>query len=272
MSAARRNASAAISSRATVAVVLAAGQGTRMGAAGNKVFMPLAGKPILAHSLGIFERCAGVGETLLVAHASELEDCRALIERYGLAKVHAIIAGSVTRHASEYAALNALRDRIATGEILLLLIHDAARPCARVADVARLLRDAWRVGGALLAMPALPDEGFVLAEEDGTVAEWLAPERLARAQTPQAFAARPLLAAYDAAAAEGFEGTDTAATFERAGHRVVATPGHADNLKITTPGDLARAERVFQDRERGQSLHTPGPEGLGHAAISRSRP
>ena len=250
MTATRRQASAATSPRATVAVVLAAGQGTRMGAAGNKVFLPLAGKPVLAHSLGVFERCAGVGETLLVAHANELGDCRALVERYGLRKVRAIIAGGATRHASEYAALNALRASITSGAIGMVLIHDAARPCVRVAEVARLLRDAARVGGALLTAPALPDERFVLADADGAVMQWLAPQDLTRAQTPQAFAARPLLEAYDAAAADIFEGTDTAATCARAGHPVVVTPGRATNLKITMPGDLARAERALLSHRR----------------------
>jgi 2-C-methyl-D-erythritol 4-phosphate cytidylyltransferase len=231
---------------ATIAVVLAAGQGTRMGAAGNKVFLPLAGKPILAHSLAVFERCAGVSETLLVAHPSELEDCCTLVERYGLGKVRTIIAGGATRHASEYCALNALRARIERGAVDVVLVHDAARPCVSVAEVARLLRDARRVGGALLATPTLPDECFVTAGDDSVVTEWLAAEHLARAQTPQAFAARPLLAAYDAAGS--FEGTDTAATYARAGHPVVVTPGSVTNLKITTPGDLARAERALRPR------------------------
>ncbi|HEY7983294.1 MAG TPA: IspD/TarI family cytidylyltransferase [Ktedonobacterales bacterium] len=233
---------------ATVAVVLAAGQGTRMGAAGNKVWLPLAGMPILARSLAVFERVAAVDETLLVASASELAQCRALVERYALGKVRAIIAGGATRHASERCALDALRARITGGAVGMVLIHDAARPLVRPAEVARLVADARRVGGALLAAPALADESFLLAREDGAVAEWLAPEWLARAQTPQAFAARPLLAAYDAAGE--FEGTDTAATYARAGHPVVATPGSADNLKITTPGDLARAERVLRARRR----------------------
>jgi 2-C-methyl-D-erythritol 4-phosphate cytidylyltransferase len=235
-------------SPATIAVVLAAGQGTRMGAAGNKVFLPLAGKPVLVHSLAVFERCAGISETLLVAHPDELTDCRALVERYQLGKVRAIIAGGATRHASEFCALNALRARIETGAVAVVLVHDAARPCVRVSDVTRLLRDARRVGGALLATPALPDECLVIAAEDGMVTEWLAPQHLARAQTPQAFAALPLLAAYDAAAGDGFAGTDTAATYARAGHPVVVTPGSATNLKITTPGDLARAERALRAR------------------------
>ncbi|HEV2237576.1 MAG TPA: 2-C-methyl-D-erythritol 4-phosphate cytidylyltransferase, partial [Ktedonobacterales bacterium] len=164
----------------TIAVVLAAGQGARMGAAGNKVFLPLAGKPILAHSLAVFERVAAVDETLLVAHASELAQCHALVERYALGKVRAIIAGGATRHASEACALDALRARITGGAVGMVLIHDAARPLVRPAEVARLVTDARRVGGALLAAPALADESFVLAEADGAVAEWLAPELLAR--------------------------------------------------------------------------------------------
>lgn len=228
----------------TVAVVLGAGQGTRMGAERNKVLLPLAGRPILVWAIEAFERARQVDEVLLVAHPREVEECRALVVEHGLRKVSDVIAGGATRHQSEYRALNALRGRIERGEIGIALIHDGARPLVAPREIARLIRAAREAGAALLATPV--EEGATLAEagEDGEIVAVYPSERLWRAQTPQAFDARALLDAYDAAARDGFEGTDTAASMERIGRGVRVVPGSPRNVKITTPDDLARVEGI----------------------------
>jgi 2-C-methyl-D-erythritol 4-phosphate cytidylyltransferase len=228
----------------TVAVVLGAGQGTRMGGERNKVFLPLGGVPILARAIGIFERSPLVDEVLVVAHPAEVEECRDLAPRFGLLKVGAVVAGGATRHQSEERALEALRPRIAAGEVAMVLIHDGARPFVGEDEMARLLAAAREVGAALLATPLDMDELVLEADGDGVVTHVFPTGEIWRAQTPQAFAAGRLLAAYDAARREGFEGTDTASALERLGERVRVVPGEAGNVKITTPDDLARAEAV----------------------------
>jgi 2-C-methyl-D-erythritol 4-phosphate cytidylyltransferase len=217
-----------------------------MGAGRNKVLLMLRGKPILVHALAAFEQTSQVTETLLVAHPDEVEMCRGLVADFGLAKVVAVIAGGATRHQSEERALAWLRPRIEAGEIALLLIHDGARPLITPDEIGALIAATAATGGALLA--AAPDETLLQLDDDGTVTRAWPSYDLALAQTPQAFDARRLLAAYDAARTDGFEGSDTAASFERAGGQVRVVFASSNNLKITTPDDLVRAEALLAEQ------------------------
>jgi 2-C-methyl-D-erythritol 4-phosphate cytidylyltransferase len=230
---------------ATVAVVLGAGQGTRMGAARNKIFLDLGGQPILARALAACDRAAEVDEIVLVAHPREVAECRAMAAHAGIAKLRDVIPGGASRHQSEWCALTMLRPRIEAGQVGIILIHDGARPFVSARAIAAVVRAARRVGGALLALPLDADEVVAGAEPDGTVSRVFPPGALWRAQTPQAFRAAELLAAYEAAARDGYEGTDTAAPFERAGSAVQVVRGSPRNLKITTPADLARAKALL---------------------------
>jgi len=231
----------------TAAVVLAAGQGTRMGANRNKVHLTLAGTPILVHALAAFELASSVDEIVLVAHPDELETCGATVAQYGLSKVRAVIAGGATRHQSEEQALGWLRERIEGGEVATVLIHDGARPLITPDEIARLLAATADTGGAVFATTVAADETLLEVDDAGQAVRSWPSDELALAQTPQAFAARRHLAAYDAAHAAGFEGSDTAASFERAGGQVRIVLGPPTNLKITTPDDLLRAEALLAD-------------------------
>src|SRR5262245_11571313 len=95
--------------RRTVAVVLCAGQGRRMAHPQNKVFLPLAGKPLLAHTLAAFDPADEVKDVLLIAHPNELDRCRQLVADHGATKVLGVAPGGATRHQSEEAALEVLR-------------------------------------------------------------------------------------------------------------------------------------------------------------------
>jgi 2-C-methyl-D-erythritol 4-phosphate cytidylyltransferase len=231
---------------AVVAVVLGAGQGTRMGAGRNKVLLTLRGKPILVHALTAFEQTPRVAETLLVAHPDEVAMCQGMMADVGLAKVAAVIPGGATRHQSEDRALTWLRPRIEAGEIALLLVHDGARPLITSDEIAALIMATAATGGALLA--AAPDETLLQLDDEGGVVRAWPSDELALAQTPQAFDARRLLAAYDTARADGFEGSDTAASFERAGGQVQVVFASSTNIKITTPDDLIRAEALLTEQ------------------------
>jgi 2-C-methyl-D-erythritol 4-phosphate cytidylyltransferase len=224
-----------------------------MGADRNKVFLPLGGRPVLLHALEAFEGAPAIDEVLLVAHAQEVAQCQAVVEDAELRKVVDVVIGGATRHQSEQRALEALRGRIESGAVGLVLVHDGARPFVDQHELAHLLEAAREVGGALLATPLAPSELVVEADDQSAVTAVLPNSQLWRAQTPQAFEACALLRAYDAARHDGYEGTDTASTFERAGHRVRVVPGSSRNLKITTPGDLARAESLLRQWSSGAS-------------------
>ena len=233
----------------TVAVILCAGQGTRMRAGRNKALLPLLDKPLIAHTLAAFERATSVDEILLVAHPDEVGYfAREVIPVAGASKVSGVIAGGATRHQSEQCALDALRERITTGEIALVMIHDGARPLVTPEEIDQLAEVAREGAGAILVTPIAVSETLLETQPDGAVTLVAAPEELARAQTPQAFDARLLLAAYDQAHIDGFEGTDTASSLERLGHAIRAVYGSDENIKVTTPDDLLRAEATLRAR------------------------
>jgi 2-C-methyl-D-erythritol 4-phosphate cytidylyltransferase len=233
-------------------VVLAGGSGSRVGADRNKVLLELAGVPILAHSVRNALGTASI-RRLVVVHRPE--DRRA-IETILPAVLGPhdvwLVEGGATRHDSEWAALQALAPPIEAGQIDTVAIHDAARPLAGAQLFDLVLETASRVGAAVPGLPA-----GVLSHHDGRPVA----ADLVAVQTPQAFRAADLLAAYRRAAADGFTGTDTAACLEAyADLPIAAVPGDRRNLKVTFPEDLALAERLLASRpgERQRPLPFPG--------------
>ncbi|OXM73763.1 2-C-methyl-D-erythritol 4-phosphate cytidylyltransferase [Amycolatopsis thermalba] len=217
------------------AVVLASGAGTRVGAGVNKVYLPLAGRPIVAWSLAAFARTPGVGVLVFVIRPQD----RALAEEAlsGLGARAEIVHGGASRQDSELNALRHLAGRIESGAVDAVLLHDGARPLVTPALITEVLRTAREHGGAMPGVVAddiVTDEG---ARPPGT---------LVRAQTPQGFRAAPLVAAYEQAAREGFAGTDTASVMERYSRTPVRwVPGAVENIKVTYPHDLLVAGRIL---------------------------
>jgi 2-C-methyl-D-erythritol 4-phosphate cytidylyltransferase len=223
-------------------VVLAAGAGTRVGNSRNKVYLPLGGRRIVTWSLELFRQVPGIGRLVLVVRDDDRELVAEVLDRELAGVPVEVVTGGETRHESEYRALLHLADDIRRGEIDVVLVHDAARPLTPVSVVEEVLATAARTGGAI---PALPLEDAAGVDAEGRMAE---PDRtdLIRVQTPQAFRSAELLAAYEAAAADGFAGTDTASCVERyqdvAVHVVAGDPR---NLKVTYADDLFMAELML---------------------------
>lgn len=229
------------------AVVLAGGSGTRVGTGRNKVYLPLAGRPVIAWSLAVFASMPAIGPVVLVARA---QDRAAAEEVAGPAE---IVTGGATRQESELAGLRLLAGRIGSGEIDVVLVHDGARPLLTAVLVTRVLDAARATGGAV---PGLPRTDLAVAGPDGTGLAGPAPEGLVAMQTPQGFRAGTLLAAYERADAEGFAGTDTASCVQRfaPGTQVRCVAGDDRNFKITYPHDLMVAERLLAGAARGDDL------------------
>jgi 2-C-methyl-D-erythritol 4-phosphate cytidylyltransferase len=221
----------------TAVVVLAAGSGRRVGAERNKVLLRLDGIPVLAYSIRTALEVEGAHRVVVVVRPEDRADVAdALGPHLGSHDVW-LVDGGAERHDSEYLALQALRPDIGAGEIDVVAIHDGARPLASAGLFRRVVDEAAQHSAAVPAVPA-----GQLNHASGR----LAPESLVAVQTPQAFEARALLAAYDAAASDGFVGTDTAACLERyADTTIRAVEGERRNLKITFPGDLLLAEELL---------------------------
>ena len=223
-----------------VGVVLAAGLGTRVGADGNKAYLPLAGRSMVTWSLSSVTQVAEIARTVLVYRRGELDLARGTVAAELPGAAVELVEGGDTRHASEFNVLRYLADDIDSGVVDVVLIHDAARPLAGHDMFVTALALAREFGGAIpaLTIPDLVRHGPAGVESTGGGS--------VRVQTPQAFRAQPLLRAYRAAAAEGFEGTDTSSCIEKYTEEKVRTfPGDAANLKVTYAQDVAVAARLL---------------------------
>lgn len=223
-------------------VVPAAGSARRMGAAVPKQYLPLAGRTVIEWSLAPFlahERAAGIVVALAEHDPRWSQTTLASREKV------ATTIGGAERMDSVLAGLRALQDRAAPDD--WVLVHDAARPCLSALDLGRLLTElnGDAVGG-LLAAPVV--DTLKLADDGGRVAQTVPREKLWRALTPQMFRRDLLQRALQSAQAKGIAVTDEAQAVEALGLQPKLVAGDADNIKITLPEDLPRAERILRSR------------------------
>lgn len=223
-------------------VVLAGGTGSRLGAGINKAFLPLAGRALAGWGLSTMASVEGIGPLVFVVRPEDRAHAEAVVER-GLRRRVEVITGGATRQESELMALRHLADRIDTGSIHTVLIHDAARPLVSHGLIAAVLHAALESGGAV---PAIPATDVAPVGEDGLLGPSGDQGRsLMRVQTPQGFRADAILDAYEAAARDGFVGTDTASCAEQyTGIETTWVHGEEINFKITYAPDLLLAQDV----------------------------
>lgn len=228
------------------AVVLGGGSGQRMGAGVNKVLLPIRGVPAIVRALAPFSAlCRGA---VVVARAEEVEDMKTLLLRYGMSRfVVAVVAGGDTRQASVKKGMDAL-----PADAEAILVHDGARCLVTEEVIARVLGGVEKNGNAVAAVPVT--DTIKRAQPDGAVLETLERAELYAMQTPQGFLAADLFAAHEKAAREDYLGTDDAALVEYLGKPVYLTEGSRENLKLTTPVDLAFAEAILRDREEREAI------------------
>jgi 2-C-methyl-D-erythritol 4-phosphate cytidylyltransferase len=223
------------------AVVLGAGRGERLGYAAPKAFVPLAGRPLIAHALEALAEPEEVEWVVPVIPADAHERYARLVGQLGhREKFAAPVAGGPERQDSVAAGLAAL-----PSDVALVVVHDAARPLVRPADVSRVIAGAWRCGGAILAVPV---RDTIKRVREGRVLETPPRAECWAAQTPQVFRVELLREAHAKAEAEGRLGTDCAQLVEALGVPIEVVEGDPDNLKVTLPEDLERAERVLEAR------------------------
>lgn len=228
-----------------IVLVPAAGMGRRMGAAVNKQYLTLADRPILAHTLAVFDHHPLIDRILVVSPAAEIDFCRAeVVERYAFRKVERIVAGGAERQDS---VANGLASA-APEDDDIVLVHDGVRPLFPAGLIAAVVATAKRVGGCVVGLPV---KETVKVVAGGRIVS--TPERgsLWLAQTPQAFPAAVLRRAYAEAAQDGFRGTDDASLVERLGLPVAMLPGSERNIKITTPEDLVLARAFLAEEAAG---------------------
>lgn len=226
------------------AVVVAAGSGERFGGDARKQFLELAGSPIVAWACRPFLEERGVTEAVLVLPDDVADEPPEWVRGLDVR----VVAGGATRRASVARGLAALEAAAET-----VLVHDGVRPLASAALLRRVL-EAARSGGAV---PVLELRDTVKEVEGDRVVRTLDRSRLRRVQTPQGFPREALERAHREAGTEG-PATDDASLLEAVGLPVRTVPGEESNLKITTPRDLARAERLLAEVGADWSRPTEG--------------
>lgn len=221
------------------AVMPAAGRGSRFGGDVPKQYLEVDGKPLIAHALEALlshPRVAGA----VVALAADDDRWPGWESLAGKPLLRCI--GGSERADSVLAAMRALPATV--GDAALVLVHDAARPNLRVADIDKLIAAALiHRDGALLAAPVR--DTLKRADAHSCVAATEPRERLWRALTPQAFRRGALTSALESARDAGIAVTDEAMAMERMGARPLLVEGREDNLKVTTPADLALAHYLL---------------------------
>jgi len=221
------------------AIIAAAGRGQRFGE-GDKLFAPLAGRPLIAHTLMAFEVCQAVNTVVLVLAEENLERGCRLVDAAGFDKVAVICPGGPRRQDSVRLGLEALP------ECRWVVVHDGARPLVSATLIEAGLAAAAEMGAAIAAVPLADTLKEVTG--GGLITRTLDRRNLWAAQTPQVFDYELLREAHGRAQGEV---TDDAALVEALGRRVKVFPGSPRNLKVTTAADLALAQTLVAQGGEG---------------------
>ncbi len=213
-----------------------------MGGSSPKQFLLIGGIPLLVRTLATLGKSRVIGGIVVVAPPPAVERTRRLIKRHRLPRVLAVVAGGRQRQESVWLGLQAVP---ATAE--LVVVHDGVRPFITQELLEQVVEAAARFGAAACGLTVRETvkrarEGFVQATQDR--------EGLWLVQTPQAFRRTLLWEAHEKARRDGFLGTDDAVLVERLGAPVRMVAGLVENVKVTTPDDLARARAAMRTRGR----------------------
>lgn len=236
------------------AVVLAAGQGKRMGTETAKQYLLLDGKPVLYYALQAFEE-SEVDMVVLVTGKEEIEYCQTeIVEAFGFEKVKAVVSGGKERYHSVARGLVALKELSAETEIVL--IHDGARPFVTPAMISNLIDETRKKEACVIGTPV--KDTIKIADEEGYCAQTPPRNKVWAVQTPQSFsfnlvseAYEKLLSCEEELLVRGVVITDDAMVVENMTEKKVAlVEGEYTNIKLTTPEDLVISEAFLKKTKK----------------------
>lgn len=225
----------------TAAVIVAAGNSTRMGKKTNKQFLELQGVPVLAHTLMAYQRCKLIRQIVVVTQPQNFEEVYRMAELYGIKKLVALAAGGATRQESAKKGIAKLGK-----EVRYVAIADGARCLTTPAQIAKVCLKAYRYKAASAAH--LIADTVKRTNSSGMVKETVDRTNLWQAQTPQIFHTALYHAAMYKAEEDQYEVTDDNSLIEHLGYQVRMVECGIENIKITTPNDLPLAEAILQYR------------------------
>ena len=237
-----------LNDRNNLAIVFAGGSGVRMGSSVPKQFLELCGKPVLAHTLELFELHPRVDGIYLVAHADYLAEVKALAERFGISKLRGVTAGGSSAQESIYNGLTFAAARESPNAIVLL--HDGVRPYVLPEVISANIEAVEKYGSAITYTPCY--ETIVLSRDGAAIDTIPCRRESYAAQAPQSFRLCDILAAHARIRArqEGYaDMVDQATICFTLGIPVHLVPGNRGNVKITTPEDIVTLEALLRWRQ-----------------------
>jgi len=230
----------------TVAIVPAAGAGARMGGNLAKQYLHLEDRPILAVTLEALQRCSLLNAIVLVVPPEDVPFCQIeIVEKFHILKVEKVVPGGKLRQDSVRMGLESLN-----GQYDMVLIHDGVRPMVKPDLVEMVIRTAVQHRAAIAALPA--KETVKAVNQTRQVTATYDRAKVWMVQTPQAFYYEDIIRAHREALAKGLtEATDDAFLVEQLGITVRVVPGSEQNIKVTTPHDLAMAKFLMRMEHSG---------------------
>jgi 2-C-methyl-D-erythritol 4-phosphate cytidylyltransferase len=223
----------------TSAVIVAAGKGTRMGSGLDKIFLEVAGLPVVGHAWLKFDRQPEIDEIVMVIREDAREQFEQLAGQLNLAKPHTLIAGGAERQDSVMNGLAAVH-----AECELVAIHDGARPCTSAGTISETLAAARETGAAVAARKVT--DTLKLADDQNHIASNVDRTHHWTVQTPQIFRLEIIRAAMAAVREQGIIATDDTAACELISQPVTLVPSPDSNPKVTTPADLLWVELLLR--------------------------
>jgi 2-C-methyl-D-erythritol 4-phosphate cytidylyltransferase len=224
-----------------VAIIPAAGIGTRMRSASPKQFLTLEGSPIIVHTLRKFVQCKHIHKIIVPLRKSDVAHLESLLEQEQLSNIVQLVPGGAHRQDSVYNGFKEIDD-----ENAVVVVHDAVRPFVEVESIEAIIKEASEKGSAILAIPSVDT---VKQIERNLVVATLPRDKIVLVQTPQAFRYPILKEGFERAKIDHFHATDESSLVERLGYEVSVLRGSERNIKITKPADLPLAE-LFIRKER----------------------
>ncbi|HHV50981.1 MAG TPA: 2-C-methyl-D-erythritol 4-phosphate cytidylyltransferase [Clostridiales bacterium] len=224
------------------AIIAAAGSFTRMEGI-QKQLVLLDGTPAIAHTIKAFQEAENIREIVVVARTQDFSEIINICRQYTFDKVSTVVSGGGTRQQSVFNGINC-----AQADTKFFAIHDGARPLVTSRTIDRVVESAWNTGAAIAAVPC--KDTVKMSDNSGFVAGTPDRKNLWIAQTPQVFERELYLRAAKAAAQNGEDFTDDSQLVERLGVNVCLVESEYENIKITTPGDIAVAHSIIEFRKK----------------------
>jgi 2-C-methyl-D-erythritol 4-phosphate cytidylyltransferase len=222
------------------AIIVAGGNGVRMGTDTRKQYLSLANTPIIAHTLQSFDAAESIHQLILVLPKDDIDFIqKSIVSSLKLSTPFRMTAGGKTRQSSVYQGLLMVNDLNG-----IVAIHDGVRPFILPQEIDRCVETAKSSGACIMGIPV--SETIKQVNTNDLIQNTIDRSNLWLAQTPQVFQYQMIRKAHDMALKEGFNGTDDAMLVERIGEQVKVLQGNRWNIKITTPDDLLLAEAFLK--------------------------